>query len=459
MNERVGNEYIEFPAGADGAFPDDKVTRREIVLGQDTTNTCNIAIADVDGDGLQEIATPLTIGEDDCVRLYRGDGTLVWDNTDVRLYHAYYNDPSRPTGGIGHMWHRSKHRHVLTEIADLDGDGKAEVIVGDGPVYVLDGMTGDVKSLFDLGGRVALWNVVHDPKRGMNLLVACADDRENGPRAAALAPDGEELWSLPTPGRGFCDCMRHGDLDLDGRPEIGFSVEEAKEFWIIDCDGNVRWKKNVPKELGDDPHIDDFLIARILPEDRVDGNQLLLVTGPNLLDKDGHVIWSREDRFHHAQKVIAANLHPERPGKEVYTVESFRRHAILLTRDGETIWDYDNFTRAREGYEYEDPILGRAIGRLTTAGDLINWSGNGKVEICQAEMGGVERPRRKSIPPEAVRRFMHILDRDGKPVCIFPIDDSPMCARAAHVTPSPTDDIVVVGHETSRIYIYSRKTK
>ena len=37
------------------------------------------------------------------------------------------------------------------------------------------------------------------------------------------------------------------------------------------------------------------------------------------------------------------------------------------------------------------------------------------------------------------------------------IDASPMCALAANVTDSPGQDAVIVGHETSRIYIYSRK--
>lgn len=457
MTDRIGNDYLEFPVGIDGTFPDDEVERSEIVLGEDTTNTCNIAMADIDGDGLDEIATPLTIGEEDCVRLYRGDGRLLWDNTDIRLYHAFYGDVSCPPGGISHMWHRGKHRHVLTEIKDFDDDGKLEVVVGDGPIYVLDAQTGTVKSLFDLGGRIALWNVVHDTGRNINMLVACTDDRKKGTRVVAVDPDGQEIWTIPTPGQGFCDCMHHGDLDLDGRPEIGFSIEEAKEFWVVNCDGSILWKKNVPKELGDDPHIDDFLIDEILPEERMEGNQLLLVTGPNLLDQNGNIIWSREQEFHHPQKVLAANLQPDRPGKEVYTVESYRRHAYLLTCDGETIWEYDNFTRAREGYEYKDRQLGRAIGRLTTAGDLIDWSGKGKTEIVQAEMGGVGGNRRREIPPEAVRRFAHVLDRNGRAVSVFPIDDSPMCALAANVTNSLGEDIVMVGHTTSRIYIYSKK--
>jgi len=457
-SDRTGNRYLEFPLGADGSFPANEVDRREIVLGEDTTNTCNIAIADVDGDGVEEIATPLTIGDDDCLRLYRGDGTLLWDNTDIQLYHVFYDDPSCPSGGMGHMWHRSKHRHVLTEIADLDGDGELEVVVGDGPIYVLDALTGNVKAMFDLRGRVALWNIVHDPGRGMNIVVACADDAKAGPRVLAIDAAGEELWGVPTPGKGFCDCMHHGDLDGDGRPEIGFSVEEAQEFWVIDCDGCVRWKKNVPDELGDDPHIDDFVIDRILPADRIEGSQLALVTGPNLLDRDGHVLWSREKDLHHAQKILAADLQPGRPGKEVYSVESFRRHAWLFSCDGEKLWEYDNFTRARPGYEYKDERLGPAVGRLTTAGDLIDWSGNGRTEIVQAEMGGVSGDRHNVIPQEAVMRFAHILDGNGNPVSIFPIEDSPMCARAANVTGSATQDVVIVGHVSSRIYIYTKRT-
>ena len=455
MAERFGNEYLEFPVGVDGSFPSDEVERREIVLGEDTVNTCNIAIADVDGDGLEEIATPITIGEEDCVRLYRGDGTLVWGNEEVRLYHAFYDDPSRPEGGLAHMWHRIKHRHVLTEIVDFDGDGRLEVMVGDGPIYMLNAATGEIRSVLDLGGRVALWNVVHDPGRDMNLLVATVDDRKRGPRIAAVDPDGGELWSHPTPGKCFCDCMHHGDLDLDGRPEIGFSVEEAREFWVIDCDGNVRWKKNVAQELGDDPHIDDFLIDQVLPPNHLPGQQLLCVTGPNLLDKDGNIVWSRQDVYDHAQKVIAANFHPERPGKEVYTVESFMRRAHLLTCDGEPLWTYDNFTTVRD--RYADEKLGKAIGRLTTAGDLIDWSGNGKVEIAQSEMGMTHHGMRKDIPADAMRWFMHVLDRNGRAVSVFPIDDSPMCARAANVTRAPNDDLVVVGHSTSRIYIFSRR--
>ncbi len=459
MAERYGNSYLEFPQGADGLFPHNQVSRKEIVLGENTTNTCNIALADVDGDGLDEIATPLTLEEDDCVRLYRGNGDLLWNNTDIRLYHAYYNDPDCPPGGIAHLWHRSKHRHVLTEIADIDGDGKPEVIVGDGPVYILDGLTGCIKAVLDLGGRIALWNVVADPARGMSLLICAVDDRKRGPRVTAVDASGDEFWSIPTPGRIFCDCMHHGDLDRDGRPEIGFSVEEEETFWVIDCDGAILWKKHIPSELGDDPHIDDFLIDQILPEDRRAGRQLLLVTGPNLLDCNGNILWSGQDRYHHPQKVLAANLREDFPGKEVYTVESFKRCAHLLTCDGDPIWAYDNFTRTRKPYESATPGFEQSIGRLTTAGSLVDWYGNGRTLIAQTEMGYLpsveEQKRNHPIPPDAMVWFLHLLDGEGRPAVIFPLDDSPMCACACRVTDTPGEDLVVVGHRNSKISIYS----
>jgi hypothetical protein len=156
---------------------------------------------------------------------------------------------------------------------------------------------------------------------------------------------------------------------------------------------------------------------------------------------------------------LAARFLPELPGKQVYTVESYMRRAHLLNCDGETLWTYDNFTRTREGYEHQK--YGRAIGRLTTAGDLIDWKGDGEIHIVQTEMGGVgekhNAQRRRPIPADCVRHFAHVLDRNGHPVAIFPIEDDPMCARAARVTGSRAQDIVVVGHRNSRIHIYTHK--
>ena len=38
MSDLAGNDYLVFPSGTDGTFPEDDVARREIVLGEDTTS-------------------------------------------------------------------------------------------------------------------------------------------------------------------------------------------------------------------------------------------------------------------------------------------------------------------------------------------------------------------------------------------------------------------------------------
>ena len=245
------------------------VTCREIPLGDGVISSCNPALGDVDGDGCDEIAIPLTQGEDDCVRLYRPDGALLWENRDVRFYHAYYNDP-KPTP-VGHMWYRSRHRHLLTEICDFDGDGEAEVIVGDGPVYVLAAGDGSIKMTIDLQGAVPLWTVVRFAD-GRRELVATVDGGSAGESAVVgVGPDGRPKWRLPTPGREFCDCIRSGDLRGNGDPVVGFSISDAKQFWLMDCRTRNYWAKSVPEAFGDDEHVDDF--HRPHPPARRDGRR------------------------------------------------------------------------------------------------------------------------------------------------------------------------------------------
>lgn len=446
-------EIFEFPEGSDGTFPENKVSRREIFLGENTVNSCNIALEDVDGDGLQEIAIPITQGEEDCVRLYRGDGTLLWENSEVQFYHAYYNDPSPPP--LAHMWYRQRHRHLLTEVCDFDSNGELEVIVGDGPIHVLDAKSGRSKATLDLGGGVALWTVIEPGEGKPRLLIGTVDDRSGDPGVVAIDVNGRVAWRVPTPGRGFCDCIRAGDLTGDGRPEIGFSIDDAGQFWMMDCAGQILWTKEVQKELGEDRHVDDFLIDRISPSGTPEGNQVLLVTGPNLLDCQGNLIWTQRDLVDHAQIARAGNLFQDRPGKEVYTAASFVMHAYLFSCDGELLWTYDNFTKVKEG-------VGGVLTRLTTAGDIVNWSGKGRNEIVQTETAGFRAEA--TLPDEPVTLYIRVLDREGHEVVLFPYQDDPahgfvgaMCAKAAQVTDSPGDDVVVVTHNSGRILIFSGK--
>lgn len=437
------------PKGANPRLDTSRVRLTEIPMGPENITTCNITLADLDGDGLQEIATVLTAGEEDAVRAYRGSGELLWESRDVRLYHAYYGD--REPNSVRHMWYRCRHRHVLTEAYDWDGDGNLEVIAGDGPIYILDGQCGKIKQTIDLNGSVPLWTVVAG-EDGVPLLVATVARKEQGGRLVGVRRDGEQAWSRELPGQDFCDCMHAGTLGTDDRTVIGFSMDDPQLFRVVDVQGQTLWEKSVPQEIGDDRHVDDFVFARVLPDAKE--NQMASATGSALLGGDGTVLWSLRDVIDHGQAVRAGRFMPSVPGLQLFFVASFDGRATLASSEGRMLWTYQNFTRVRP--EFKDRIR----HRLTTAMDLIHWSGSGADEIVHGEILSAGK---NAVPDEAVTLYLTILDGEGRVIERIPYSDDAaagfignMCVRRAHVTRGDADDIVAVTHNSSKILIYSR---
>jgi len=445
---RVADVLIP-PDGADPGLDTSRIRLTEIPMGAENITTCNITLADLDGDGLQEIATVLTAGEEDCVRAYRGSGRLLWENQDVRLYHAYYGD-REPTSPM-HMWYRSRHRHVLTEAHDWDGDGNLELLVGDGPIYVLNGQTGKTEQTIDLDGSVPMWTVVRDD-RGDPLLVATVDRKDDGGWLVGVRRDGERAWSRPLPGRVFCDCMHAGTLGADDRTAIAFSMDDPQLFRMVDAQGETLWEKSVPGEIGDDRHVDDFLFTRVLPD--ANENQIASATGSALLDRDGTVLWSLRDVIDHGQAVRAGRFMPSVPGLQMFFAASFDGRVYLVSAKGQVLWTYQNFTRVPRRFR------DNAVHRLTTAMDRVHWSGPEVDEIVQGEILCL---RKGAELDEAVPLYLTILDGEGRVVERIPYQDDPatgmignMCVRRGRVTGGTTDDIVVVTHVSSKILIYTR---
>jgi len=418
-------------------------TLTRISLGEHTVNTCNPAIADIDGDGLDEIVIPHNRGEQDVIAAYRGDGSKVWETTEAPFYHAVYDDDE--LYARSHWHYRSHHRHLLTFVCDLDGDGALEVVCGLGPIHVLDAATGRLKDSFDLDGLAQVWSLARlDESGGPCIAAAVNHHREHG-SVLAMSGSGEVLWQHETVGQSFEDFMRCGDLTGDGLDEICFSMADAERFEVRDAAGEVLWAKHVPSEIGEDTHVDDLVIGEILPE----GRQLATATGGCLFDAQGNLLWSLNDQIEHGQKIACA----QPPGLDeplIYLNSKTTRRAWGISPRGEFVWEYDNFSRKPDG----------SI-TLTSAGDWVDWSAPGACEIVQSELmvNRGDAPAEEGTP---LALYLTILSPEGEEVAKLPYQDilapgfnGAMCCLSGHLVTRDRHDIAVITHNNSEVLIFS----
>lgn len=412
-------------------------------LGERTVNTCNPGIGDVDGDGLDEIAVAFNRGEQDVVALFRGDGSTVWETTDVPFYHSFYDDDELY---VRSHWHyRTNHRHLLTKICDIDGDGRLEVIVGLGPLCVLDAQTGELKRTFDLDGLAQVWDLGHLLTPDGWCIAAGVNHHERSGSILALDAEGRTIWQHETPGKSFEDKLLCGDLTGDGLDEIAFSMADAERFEVRKGNGELLWAKSVPDEIGEDTHVDDMVIAEIQPG----GRQLATSTGGCLFDADGTLLWSVGDRIEHGQKISLA-YPPGHDGARLFVNSKTGRKAWLLTPEGEILWEYGNWSSCTEGTHL-----------LTTAGDWGDWSATGSCEIIQSEVMSWPAAS-EPAQAEPLTMYITILDADGQEIAKLPYQEAlapgfngAMCCLACHATTRDRHDIVLITHSSGELLIFS----
>jgi len=352
----------------------------------------------------------------------------------------------------GDHWHvHTKHRHLFTKIFDVDGDGKAEVVVADGPIYILDGLTGELKHTIDLNAHVQVWCTarIFGDDRPPAIVAGIEKRGVKGHAVVAIDSSLNVVWETAVPGKLFYDAIWAGDVDEDGVDEIVFSIDTEHSMFLADAEGNIRWRKNIREEIGEDNHIDDMVIDEIQPGSR----QILMATGPALIDKDGNVLWTRGKDYEHAQRVLAVPRGAGLKGKNAYFCESYKIRSFLLDPEGNELWGFD-------GYEKPKPEFADSVRfRLTTAGSLMNWGG--EKHIIQGIMGGY---RGKEETSGKAQHVATVFDADGNVVAHLPFEDhtrglAAMCALSGHFRPIDSDCVLIITHHDSSFYIFQLPEK
>ena len=218
------------------------------VGGYTPTGSAGIALGDLDADGIPEI---VTVSTDARVLTLHADGTVLWVTDPHATAYTAYAYPS---------------------IADLDGDGYAEVIVGRA-IFAHDGtLLGE--GAYGWGGAYGL-SVVQDlDGDGVQEVVS---------GNAAYHADGSAVWTNATVPDGY---PAVGDFDGDGQGEVATVVGGG--VYLLDTDGTLLWgPAAVPGGVGGPPTIADF-DGDGLPEIGVAG-----YAGYAVFDTNGAMLWSQ----------------------------------------------------------------------------------------------------------------------------------------------------------------------
>jgi len=188
----------------------------------DTTAGSNMrwmgpTIADVDGDGIPEVAM----------------GPILYDRNGVML-----------ASNLG--WKQPTGTGQIAVIADVDADGKAEMVTGDG-VWKYQKGTGWVKASYFTGsvsdGFVALadfgnWNVPGLGSTGLPEVVVISGGTARIQTLAGQVVFGpfDIPYFPPATDKGYGGPPTVGDFDGDGKPEFAMAGRGSYTIFDRDCD-------------------------------------------------------------------------------------------------------------------------------------------------------------------------------------------------------------------------------
>lgn len=293
---------------------------------------------------------------------------------------------------------------------DLDGDGEREIIIIHSKMKHVDPvpegwiessdkmyvsafkMNGELIWNFDLGWGIeagpafaplVVWDINADGKSEVLLKTNKNDNPKNYDREYLTILNGENgkilnetRWPAPVSGNYNSDSRNFiAVAHLDGiNPNIivARGIYRKQIIEAFDSELNILWSRTIGDDI--ESRFENKILQKIwrkFSDDKYRGSHSLpiadvdengseeILWGEHCITENGDDLWKVEDKMPytgHPDIVYAADILPERPGKEVYYCREGWLHerdniGMLLVDDkGETIWSNWNYTHVDGGW-------------------------------------------------------------------------------------------------------------
>ena len=382
------------------------------------------AAADIDGDGKPEVVFGTYYNDEHVYALNGEDGSLLWKfkseggpvDTSILLHDLTGDGQPEVVFGdsaYGTLFCLKGDGEVLWKFAgqsgtdsppaaaDLDGDGKIEVVYGtmkksgkDGFVNVLDGATGNPIWSVEIPGHIQSEPGLADLNGDTVLDVLVANWMGDGKLRALNGKDGEELWGFETK-----DSVYHGvsiaDFDKDKKPEVAIADRNGN-VWLLEGEsGEPVWESKLTGEYDGAVFAPTNLVKQSgtkAPWLVVCGQHLHMIDG-----RDGEIKWRNEYGKNSIKRGVAiADIDGNRKPDLVFVVGT-RLYAVRA-KDGKEIWS-------------EELRIGDKPHEGAGAPLILDLDGDGRLDIFLVMGRGLSDETR----PQNYGRAIAIRAGKGKP--------------------------------------------